>query len=1019
VSETCTSKARESNISRSLSLSLLLFFFAVNSALALDPKQHISQFGHTAWRMQDGGFRGTPHAITQTTDGYLWIGTDAGLVRFDGVRFVPWSAPAGKALPSSIIASLLGAGDDLWIGTQHGLSRWSNGDLVNYANDGRINAIVQDAGGAVWIANRSAANPRPLCQVINTELRCYGKEDGIPFARGLALIGDTHRNLWIGSDEGLCRWQPGSATAYLENELKKIVGLDGVNALASAQDGSLWAGIGPGRGLGLVQFTQGAWKSYVVPGLNGATLAVNALLVDRQNAVWIGTLGQGLYRVYDGKADHFASVDGLSGDSVEGFYEDREGNVWVATPKGIDRFHNLPVVSLSMREGLTADHADSVLATRDGSVWIGNQDALDLLRDNSLSAITAREGLPGHYITSLLEDHTGTLWVGVDDKLTVYGRGRFRSIGSPGGAVVAITEDTDRNVWASYKGRRIGLLRIRDLKIDQDIALPADGYALGMGADPKSGIWLALHNGGLARYRDGRFESVSSDLGVFAGLVESLLVDPDGTVWGATNQGVLAWRQGEIKTLSSRNGLPCDATQSLVRDNLNALWLSMDCGLVAIDESELQKWWKQPSTTLKVRTFDALDGMQQGGCDFQPCATRSLDGRLWFAGTFVLQMIDPDHLEKNVIPPPVHVEEVVADRTSYSPRDNLRLPPLTRDLEINYTALSFVVPQKVRFRYKLEGHDLNWQDPGTRRQAFYNDLGPGKYQFRVIASNNDGIWNDEGATLNFRIAPAWYQTISFRAACVGALVLLMWALYRLRLHQLERRFNLRLEERVGERTRIARDLHDTLLQSFHGLLLRFQTVSHVLPAGEAKQRLDDAIDQAAEAITEGRDAVQGLRSSTVESNDVAVAIRTLGEKLATSETGRSPAVFRVGVEGTPRTLHPILRDEVYRLAGEALRNAFQHAQARQIEVEIRYDEKQFRVRIRDDGKGIDPKVLGGEARVGHYGLQGMRERAKLVGGKLAVWSRIDSGTEVELSIPASTVYATPARYRSWLPGRGG
>src|SRR6201999_895223 len=339
-----------------------------------------------------------------------------------------------------------------------------------------------------------------------------------------------------------------------------------------------------------------------------------------------------------------------------------------------------------------------------------------------------------------------------------------------------------------------------------------------------------------------------------------------------------------------------------------------------------------------------------------------------------------------------------------------------------YTGLSYTVPERVQFRYRLDGLVGDWEDPGTRREAIYTNLRPGKYRFRVIASNNDGVWNAAGATLDFSIAPAWYQTIWFRVLCVTVFVVLLWAAHRLRLRQMAYQFNVRLEERVSERTRIARDLHDTLLQSFQGLLLRFQTVSQLLPAGEAKQRLDGAIDQAAEAITEGRDAVQGLRSSTVETNDLAMAIRTIGEELAADETNHSSAVFQVEVEGPPRSLHPILRDEVYRLTGEALRNAFQHAQARRIEVEVRYDQKQFRLRVRDDGKGIDPKVLNGEGRDGHYGLHGMRERAKLVGGKVAIWSERGSGTEIELSIPASTAYATATRRRSWwaekLSGRG-
>ena len=341
------------------------------------------------------------------------------------------------------------------------------------------------------------------------------------------------------------------------------------------------------------------------------------------------------------------------------------------------------------------------------------------------------------------------------------------------------------------------------------------------------------------------------------------------------------------------------------------------------------------------------------------------------------------------------------------------MPPLTRDLEIDYTALSLVAPEKNLFRYKLEGHDRDWQEVGNRRQAFYNDLPPGNYRFRVVASNNSGVWNEQGAALDFSIAPAYWQTTWFRAACVAAFLFLLWALYQLRLRQIRQAFNARLEERVGERTRIARDLHDTLLQSFQGLLLRFQTVSALSDTrpADAKKILTSAIDQTAQAITEGREAVQGLRASTVERNDLARAITTLAEEIAAEASSHAPVELRVGVEGTPRTLHPIVRDEIYRIGNEALRNAFRHAEAKQIEVELRYDERQLRLRIRDDGKGIDPQFLTAEGRERHFGLHGMRERAKLIGGKLTVWTAPGSGTEIELSVPAAM--RTP---RPLLPG---
>jgi signal transduction histidine kinase len=282
------------------------------------------------------------------------------------------------------------------------------------------------------------------------------------------------------------------------------------------------------------------------------------------------------------------------------------------------------------------------------------------------------------------------------------------------------------------------------------------------------------------------------------------------------------------------------------------------------------------------------------------------------------------------------------------------------------------------------------------------------YRFYVNASDNSGS-NETGAFLDFSVAPAYYQTTWFRLSLVAAFLAFLAALYRLRLQYLKRQFSIRLEERVNERTRIARDLHDTLLQSFQGVLMKLHAVTYRIPDTlEAKKTLESIIDQARQAVVEGRDTVYGLRSSTVTTNDLARSINSLGEDLAAGLTGRNSAAFQVRVEGKTRDLHPIVRDEVNRIAWEAVRNAFQHAQARRIETEIRYDERQFRLRVRDDGKGMDPKVVEGGGRAGHFGVQGMRERAKLVGAKLVVWSELDSGTEIELTIPASAAYAKSA-----------
>ncbi|MGA7079147.1 MAG: triple tyrosine motif-containing protein [Terriglobales bacterium] len=371
----------------------------------------------------------------------------------------------------------------------------------------------------------------------------------------------------------------------------------------------------------------------------------------------------------------------------------------------------------------------------------------------------------------------------------------------------------------------------------------------------------------------------------------------------------------------------------------------------------------------------------------------------------------------------MYVEQITADHTTYNAssdmtsaaKGHLRLPPRVRDLEIDYTALSFVAPEKVFFRYKLEGWDQDWKSVGNRRRAFFTNLAPGNYRFRVTACNNSGVWNEAGTFLDFSIAPAYYQTWWFRTLWVAAFLVLLWGLYQFRLRQLARQFNIRVEERVNERTRIARDLHDTMMQTFQGVLLKFHGLSIMLAdRPEAQQKLEGLLEQGQQAINEGREAVLGLRSSTVIANDLVRALTTIGEELAAKQDSENPVAFQVEVEGETRDLHPILRDEVYRIACEAMRNAFHHSGAGRTEVAIHYDDRQFWVCIRDNGKGIDPKVLDGGGREGHYGLPGMHERAKLAGGRLVVRSRVNSGTEAEIMIPAALAYA-----KSRSPRRSG
>jgi signal transduction histidine kinase/ligand-binding sensor domain-containing protein len=980
----------------------ILVFCSSEKGAALDPTSHISQYGHTVWRVRDGYFEGaTPIAMTQTTDGYIWVGTSAGLYQFDGVRFVRWNSPFGEELPNSTVTNLLGARDgSLWIGTNAGLAHLVKGHLRVYQkNEGWAAGanIIEEGEGRIWFTEmRIADRTRYLCQILETGVRCYGSKEV-----GLGWIGSVVQNpsggFLVSDSNTLVKWRPGALPQPVASLAARPM------VLLPESDGSVWTGMGaPGRGGGLQRMVDGTLSPFLAPNLNGETIAVGALRNDRRGNLWVGTDNSGLYRIRGTVVDHYGTAQGLSSDVVEprGISEDREGNIWVVTRQGLEMFRALRVQSISKLEGLNDDLIQSVAATHDGGLWIGG-DRLQLLGPHGVSLEPGKE-LPGNTVATTFIDHAGRLWVGTQDKLFVDEQGRFREITIEDGGdpwlAIGITEDTQHNIWVEANLRQFGrLFLIQDLKVRKEFTPPAVPVARKIVADPGGGIWLGLMTGDLAHFRDGQINTLSFGDHPKSPVL-AIMVASDGSVLGATGFGVVGWKDGKKQILNMRNGLPCDEVNGLISDDAGNLWLYAQCGLIKIGNDQMQLWWEQPDRNLKLRVFDTFDGVQPGWAFFNG-STRTPDGRLWFANGSVVQVIDPGHMPENTVPPPVDISAVVADHKAYALGSAIRLPPSTRDLEIDYAALSFVAPQKVLFRYMLEGYDVGWQDPGTRRQAFYSNLRPDHYRFRVVACNNDGVWNEAGASVGFDVLPAYYQTGWFRLACAGAVLLLLWIAYRLRVQQLERRFAVGLEARVNERTRIARDLHDTLLQSVQGLMLRLQLVEDLLPEGKAKAQLEQTLQRADQAIAEGRRAVYDLRSSTATATDLAQAIRSLGEEFTTENS----AAFNLVVEGAERDLNPVIRDELYLITREALQNAFSHAQANHIEAEITYGERVFRLRIRDDGEGIPTQILE-EGRPGHYGLSGMRERAKQVGGKVDLWSGAGAGTEIEVSIPGSIAY---------------
>jgi signal transduction histidine kinase len=974
---------------------------------ALDPGIRLTQYLHTSWRIQDGSVPAGMFSITQTSDGFLWLLSLPGdLYRFDGVRFVRWPVPPGPS--GKVFADSAGG---LWVTAREVVHLKKGVVASHFELDGThaFQSVSEDPEGNVWVGLRG--QDAPLCNASDHGVKCFGKNDGLPLSEINAVLPDGSGGLWLGGSTALVRWnRSGVSETY---PVKAFI-----SSLARTPDGTLWVGLfEEGPGLGLQQLRDGVLKTFVTPHFDGSKVSVTSLIVDRDGNLWVGTDASGVVRIHGDAVERYRQTDGLSGDSVWALTEDREGIVWAGTTSGIDSFRDPRVVTFSAVQGLGKDLAAGILASRDGTVWVANNGSLDRIKNGSVTSIGTSNGLPGNQVAAMLEDRAGNMWVGVDDGLYLFKDGRFRRLPQPDreslGMVVGLTEDVDGNIWAAC-GRPRKLVRMRDFQV-RDV-FPADQVAQGahhLAADPHGGIWIATSTGDVVLMRNGTVETTIPLDPRNSPLNRHIVAGEDGSVLVGSENGLLGWRAGKVRRMTTKNGLPCDFVIAFTQDKEKHWWLYTRCGVVGFSDAELQKWWANPDAMIQNRVYDAFDGAQPNIGSFNAAASTS-DGRVWFSSGVVVQMLDPSRISQPARPAAASIESMIVDREEFAAIDNVEVGPHPRDLQIDYTSPTFSIAQKVKFRYKLDDYDDGWHEAGPRRQAFYTDLPPGKYTFRVMAANSDGVWNERAATLKFSIAAAYYQTTWFRAVAAVSFVALLWAAHRYRMRHVQHAFALTFEARVGERTRIARELHDTLLQSFHGLLLQFQTASYLLterPA-EAKEKLDGAIEHAAKAITEGRDAVQGLRASTVERNDLAVAIRTLGDELATHAIADQPPTFSVAVEGETRDLHPIVRDDIYKIAAEALRNAFRHAHAGRVEVEIRYDNEEFRLRVRDDGKGFDAAVLANQALEGHYGLRGMPERAALIGGKLAVWSEAGAGTEVELRLPASVVYATSTR-RTW------
>ena len=1007
---------------------LLLRFLAVVvagcawsvSASALDPQRALYQYAHTVWRTQDGHFEGTPTQILQDADGYIWVGTSMDLTRLVGGSFTPPDVTRRMSIVG--VNSLLLARDGtIWIGGPSGLQAIHGNQFRQISSwQAEIRSVIEARDGSIWVTRiRIRDGKGPLCEVMGSELRCHGAEAGVPERYATALAEDSAGSKWFGSSSVL-RLHDGRVRSFLEKQLRAISSGSSVRYLLPQPGGAVLAALDVKGPLGGVQeYANGNWKSYDAVAFHGSQITANMMFRDKEGTLWIGTLDRGLYRISNGRADHFGMSDGLSGDQVNDVREDAEGNIWVATVGGVDCFRDIPVADYTPHRGLNRSLSGPILARADGSVWIAERGGIDIWRDGSITPLKADVG---HTIHALCEDRTHRVWIAADNRLRLYDNGHLRTITlgkkheQPHAEEIisSIAQDATGALWAilSRSGVRT-LLQIKDEKVVKVLQLPARDRAKWLAADLEGGLWVGANSGELSYLKDGHRSFIRLPTSSFSFGITDLRVTPDNALLVSTGVGLFIKTKQQWRVVNQDRGLPCSPIYSALVDSDGNLWSFGACGLLEVRKADFQQLLRDETFRVTPRVLGRLEGAFPGDQeDGQPRAAKAVGGTLWFTSGAVLQMIQSNKLHDNLRPPPVHIDAVLLDHKVLTPSGTVNLPANSKDLEIEYSGLSYVQPRKVMFRYKLEGHDDNWQDVGTRRRAFYSRLPPGHYRFSVMACNNDGVWNTAGAALDIVVAAAFYQTLWFKVLVFSLFIACMWILYSMRLEQAAEAVKAGLLVQMAERERIARDLHDTFFQGMQGLLLRFQTATSQLPAYEpSKAIFEQALEQSDAVMLEGRELVLDLRHEE-DLTELPDLFAKAGQRFQQD----NPIPFAVVVHGKAASLHPIVFDELHKLGREAIFNAFRHARASQIEVEVDYIDTELRLLIRDNGIGIEPGTVQKGGIAGHWGLPGMQERAKRIGANLNIWSRENSGTEIGVRVPAAVAYQSRVTHASHARG---
>ena len=977
-------------------------------ARALDPSRAITQFQHTTWSVHDG-LPGGVSSTAQTPDGYLWLATSLGLYRFDGVRFEDFSSEPSARNIGTIMATPSG---DLWLSAPSSLARYRHGAFTAMPTPGfqtpfLIRFMASSQNGDVWAASDG--------QVARFDGRAWhvvpgdwGSSEGFSQPGGVwALAVARDGVVWVKNAINLYYLRPG-ATRFL-----KADGYGGgVFNFAKAPDGRLWTS----------DFA--SMHFYALPDLGpagpppppaqvGAQVPVGMvgwLVFDRDGALWCGnTVTSGLYRARSAFSsapiEVFTEKDGMTSDIAGEPLEDHEGDIWIGTPAGLERFSPANVVtdnSLRIRD-VHPDMAGGPNAIIVADGWptprpesTHAKETIYRIANGSTQRLPIEIG-QGTLVSS---SPTGDMLVGNAHQLFSVTEKGVAPVPLPDAAKQASLSSATQygeDIWIQLAGagafhRHAG------------VWTPVPGMPRQAGgwirADNKGSIWV-FSDDVVRRLAGDRLETLPAAQQPNVGPITTYLPTAGGFILAGT-QGV-SWFDGRVfHTLSPQQTPFLSWVTGVVFDDRGGVWFRALSGIYRVSADQFWKAFADPAVRLDYQLFDSRDGLKfpESRDQVGNMAARAADGRIAFLDTEGLEWIDPARLDRNTAPPPVHVQSLTAGGRVFDGGVKQKLAAGTSNIEIAYTALSLQSPERVRFKYRLEGVDPDWIDAGARRQAFYTKLLPGHYVFPVIAANNDGVWNQTGASFAFEIPPTFVQSRWFALLCTLFVGLVLWAAYRLRLRQVTAAIQSRHEERIAERERIARELHDTLLQGFQGLVLHFQAILEGLPPGApARSQIGKALDRADQVLISGRDRVHQLRA--VDSADLADAFIALAD---TSPTG-SDTRLQVLVEGAARTLRPIVTEELDAIGQEAIVNAFRHARAETIKATLAYGRRAFTLLIIDNGVGMPPDVLAQGGRDGHFGLVGMRERAAKIQAKVSISSTPHAGAEIKVVVPARIAYA--------------